>query len=634
MKKTTLDYAKYYISKGFSVIPIKRKDKQPSIATWKEYQDRLPTDQELVEWFGDNSKHNIAIVTGKLSNIVAADLDSERAVEFAKENSFPISPLSKTGKGYHIVYRYKDGVRNFQKRDNLPDIDLRGDGGYIVVEPSIHPSGCQYQWVEGKGLDDLPFAELPEIILSKSPEHKTPLKELYKGVPEGSRNDSLARLVGSWGNDKLTFEECLENASLWNSKNTPPLPEKEIERTVESIFYKHQRQTSSDIRQKEITPEALLSSLLKWNDILTLNVKTEYLLDKLIPKGSITLFFGKGGIGKTSLALQISRAISEGLPFGDLQTIKTPIFFIDFENPLAVLKQRIEYIGHADDIYVWHISNDPMPPRLDSKQWELYKQLPPGLFIFDTLRASHLSDENNSQDMAIVIARLKELREAGFTILLLHHTPKGNEGIYKGSTALLDLVDHVVSLEAVRDPEGESIEFDKDNLYRLGVRIKTRYEPHHIFLKFNPDIKGFEIAKDPDIENVEAIYEILKETQAGLKQKDLKEKIKNELDFTESQIRKLLKKGEGIAWDVHKGGDRNRALIYIPKANGIIGQHIYSHPINQLNPEKDNTLSNYTSRHTTQSLDNSDLANETDSKKPINQLEVINLEHEEIEIIE
>ncbi|MEW6215599.1 MAG: bifunctional DNA primase/polymerase, partial [Nitrospirota bacterium] len=69
--KTTLEWAKWYVSKGFSVIPIKHKGKEPAIFSWKGYQDKLPTNEELVEWFGNNSKNNIAIVTGKISNIVA-----------------------------------------------------------------------------------------------------------------------------------------------------------------------------------------------------------------------------------------------------------------------------------------------------------------------------------------------------------------------------------------------------------------------------------------------------------------------------------------------------------------------------------------------------------------------------------
>jgi len=567
-KQKLLDWARYYTGKGISVIPIKSKDKTPAIPSWKEYQNRLPTDEELIKWFGNSSKNNIGIVTGRISGIVAVDLDNQRAVEFAKANNFPESPLSKTGKGFHLIYRYKEGIRNFQKRDDLPDIDLRGEGGYILVEPSIHPSGHQYQWVKGKGLDDVPIAEIPEIILAKNPQDKTPLRELYRGVEQGLRNDSLTRIIGSLVNDDLTFSECLEFACLWNQKNNPPLPEKEIERTVKSIFEKHRE------KQHFETPKDLLSSLLKWNEIATLNVQTEYLLQNLIPKGSITLLFGRGGIGKTSLSLQIARAIAEGVPFGGLQTIKTSVYFIDFENPLSILKERVEKIGQADNLWVWHISNNPMPPRLDSLQWELYKKLPPGLLIFDTLRASHLSDENNSQDMAIVISRLKELREMGFTILLLHHTPKGNEGIYKGSTALLDLVDHCLGLEELKKGD-ESIEFDAENIYRLGVRIKTRYEPHYIFLKFNPDIKGFEVAKDPDYEVIEAIHELLKDKNE-LNTNQVYELVKKELDIkSKAQVLKLLKKGEGKYWNTEK---RGRAVFYSP-----IVQPIYSQTLRPIN---------------------------------------------------
>jgi archaellum biogenesis ATPase FlaH/5S rRNA maturation endonuclease (ribonuclease M5) len=319
------------------------------------------------------------------------------------------------------------------------------------------------------------------------------------------------------------------------------------------------RKMIKDAESIKIEKKSLLDSLLKWNDVAILDVKTEYLLENLIPKGSITLLFGRGGVGKTSLSLQIAHKVAEGLPFGELQTIKTSVYFIDFENPLSILKERVEKIGQADNLWVWHLSNNPMPPRLDSPQFELYKQLPAGLLIFDTLRASHLSDENNSQDMAVIIARLKELREGGFTILLLHHTPKSNEGIYKGSTALLDLIDHCLSIENVKNAEGEPIEFDSDNLYRLGVRIKTRYDPHHLFLKFNPNIKGFEVAKDPDYEVIEAIHELLADKNE-LNTNQVYELVKKELDIKNKvQVLKLLKKGEGKFWDTEK---RGRAVYY------------------------------------------------------------------------
>jgi len=232
------DYAKMYVEVfGYSVIPVTANSKKPAIE-WKEYQQRKPTEEELKKWFLEND-YNIGIVTGAISGIAVVDLDSKEAIEFSKKNNFPKTPYVKTGKGYHLYFKYQNGVRNFQKRPDLKDIDLRADGGYVIAPPSIHPKTKKpYEWKIIPG--EIDYAELPEIILQK-PQQKSQLAELYKGVSEGERNNTLTRLVGSWVSDGLSFEECLENALLWNSKNDPPLPEKEVETTVKSIFEKHRK---------------------------------------------------------------------------------------------------------------------------------------------------------------------------------------------------------------------------------------------------------------------------------------------------------------------------------------------------------------------------------------------------------
>ena len=238
MGNNKYDYAKMYVDFfGFSVIPIEIDSKKPAIE-WKEYQQRKPTEEELKKWFLEKD-YNIGIVTGAISGIAVVDLDSKEAIEFSKKNNFPKTPYVKTGKGYHLYFKYQNGVRNFQKRPELKDIDLRADGGYVLAPPSIHPETKKpYEWKIIPG--EVDYAELPEIILQK-PQQKSQLAELYKGVSEGERNNTLTRLVGSWVSDGLSYEECLENALLWNSKNSPPLPEKEIETTVKSIFEKHRK---------------------------------------------------------------------------------------------------------------------------------------------------------------------------------------------------------------------------------------------------------------------------------------------------------------------------------------------------------------------------------------------------------
>lgn len=639
MDKTALDYVREYITKGFSVIPLPSGSKKPVIP-WTPYQSRYATDEELQDWFGNDSKNNIGIVTGKISGITVVDLDSQEAVKFANTHCFPKTPLVKTGKGYHAYYQYKDGTRNFQKRDDLPGIDLRSEGGIVVAPPSIHPSGQQYQWVKGKSFNDLPFAELPDIILIQKTEDKTPLKDLYQGVEAGSRNDTLARLTGSWVNDGLSFDECLENARLWNSKNTPSLPEKEVARTVKSIFEKHHRSLSeiSEIRGGQTDkpiPEPFLY-LKRGADLRTLECSIEWCIDKLLPKESITLLHGRGGIGKTWVCLVLADCISRGLPFMGLDTKNMSVVFVDFENSLPVLVDRVRKIG-IDEVLFWHNANDVLkPPKLDSLDSEAYKHLPEGsLLIFDTLRASQSRDENNSQDMAVIMSKLKDLRDMGFTILLLHHTPKSNDRTYKGSTAILDLADHVLSLHKVKkgNPEGGEVEDedDQDCLYRLGTKDKTRYEPFHVFMSFDKE-KGFVKASDPDESDMQVIHEFLKE-KSRLNQKQIFEIVKAELDIrSKGKLTSLLKKGEGQGfWTSYR---EKNAVYYEAISSFRVSDPIY--PKDGQTPEHTpETVQNKRTDTTAinpETLDNSHVSKFSDTLRT-ERTEVIDFSNVEFEVV-
>ena len=140
VKPDMLETARSYVAYNWSVIPLLFREKKPAIA-WKEYQSRLPTDAELVEWFVEGKAHNIGIVTGAVSGLAVIDLDSPEALERAKAQGMPSGgPVVRTGKGYHAYCRYREGVGN--TADN--GVDIRGEGGFVVAPPSVHPSGAVY----------------------------------------------------------------------------------------------------------------------------------------------------------------------------------------------------------------------------------------------------------------------------------------------------------------------------------------------------------------------------------------------------------------------------------------------------------------------------------------------------------
>src|SRR5690606_12283497 len=83
------------------------------------------------------------------------------------------TPTVATGNGMHLYFRHPGRpVSNFARR--LPGLDFRGDGGYVMAPPPIHPSGRRYAWVEGLSPWAVELAPLPdgrERLLAQGDHH-------------------------------------------------------------------------------------------------------------------------------------------------------------------------------------------------------------------------------------------------------------------------------------------------------------------------------------------------------------------------------------------------------------------------------------------------------------------------------
>jgi putative DNA primase/helicase len=171
--KRTAAVALDYLNGGFSVIPIKSKGKKP-IVEWKQFQKEKATREQIAYWWQKYPKANIGIVTGSVSGIVAIDCDSKKAAkEF--EKAYPEAKKTRqvvTGKGRHFYFGWTDGIRNNVASRLGHGIDVRGEGGFVVAPPSIHPNGKRYSWCSSKK-SICPLPEKLKAILINSPSKET-----------------------------------------------------------------------------------------------------------------------------------------------------------------------------------------------------------------------------------------------------------------------------------------------------------------------------------------------------------------------------------------------------------------------------------------------------------------------------
>ena len=161
------DWAYHYHDRGFSVIPLPHRSKIPTPGfPWKRWQQERPNKAQLKEWFEDKPDQNIAIITGKVSNLVVVDIDSPEGAKALEQYIHPdvVTQSANTPRGKHLYFRHP----GFWTRNNagaIPGCDFRGDGGYVVAPPSAGENGAGYRWPPQPDLKNL--AELPQKYLTE-----------------------------------------------------------------------------------------------------------------------------------------------------------------------------------------------------------------------------------------------------------------------------------------------------------------------------------------------------------------------------------------------------------------------------------------------------------------------------------
>ncbi|HEX6814289.1 MAG TPA: bifunctional DNA primase/polymerase [Gemmatimonadaceae bacterium] len=240
-----------YAEHGWHVFPLRPRDKKPLLGGGAGFLAATADLAQVRAWWTEHPNANVGLWPGQ-SGLAVVDLDGP----VGAQNAIALGLFSQptlacvTGRedgGRHLYFRRPDfALSNCDIGDK---IDVRCDGGYVVLPPSVHPSGAVYRW-EGafEDLSDIPPIALAamraaqgridrgESQVTGAPRREARDVAFQEAIDEGGRNNALTRYAGRLLAKGLAEDETLQLVAAVNTAHCkPPLPQSEVNALVANI---------------------------------------------------------------------------------------------------------------------------------------------------------------------------------------------------------------------------------------------------------------------------------------------------------------------------------------------------------------------------------------------------------------
>lgn len=144
--------ARAYADHGWHVFPCRPGEKVP--ATAHGVHEATTDLAQIDAWWTADPDRNVGIATGATSGIYVLDIDGmdgyEAFADLAAEHDacLPAALWQATPSGgIHGVMRHPGGHLPNTAGRLAANVDTRGDGGYVLAAPSVHPNGGRYRWL-------------------------------------------------------------------------------------------------------------------------------------------------------------------------------------------------------------------------------------------------------------------------------------------------------------------------------------------------------------------------------------------------------------------------------------------------------------------------------------------------------
>jgi hypothetical protein len=242
-----LEAAIAYGKHGWRVFPVRPRAKQP--ATGNGFKDATTNTEQIRRWWTHAPDANIGLAPGP-SGLLVVDIDCPAAESLARALGLLDEPTLtvETGRtdfpGRHLYFQHP-GEHISQLRLALeraqvatvagdrPGLEIKADAGYVLLPPSVHPSGRIYRWIRDE-IRPLPPAAIEAFRAA------APLAGLRPTLPdeigEGCRDSTLTSLAGALRRRGASEAVILTALTAINTAHCdPPLPGRDIERIARSV---------------------------------------------------------------------------------------------------------------------------------------------------------------------------------------------------------------------------------------------------------------------------------------------------------------------------------------------------------------------------------------------------------------
>jgi hypothetical protein len=475
------DWARMYRDAGLQVVPCKtyledpKNWKRPVISEWKTLQEALIPEIAFLRWYGQDGQYrgraNMGVITGRCSdNIFSLDLDDHKTPQAAawwngliEEHYWGREPHTwqqrTGGGGRQLFFRGPKGWVAPTNRTPI-GVDIRGQGGFAVLPPSMHESGREYAWAPDCAPWEVQIEDAPPWLIraieklvaehgggsSSGPTERTP-------SPGGDTDAFGARIDGReeymrdmvWAAVVNWCRECpikppreewplrmLAAYQVYVSHVKSRLPgttEEGLEREGRglSLFQEkwdramaqwepkvqHAAKEAPPKQEEKVAePAASVGGLvISAGEFIRGFTPPDYLVKGIMQRGYLYSLTARTGAGKTAITMYLSQCVARGKPVARQKTKQGSVLFLAGENPDDI---RARFLVLADAV-----GFDPgaIPIHFIAGVVDIAKSMPAiraageaisdlMLVIVDTAAAYFVGDDPNNNAQQSAYARL------------------------------------------------------------------------------------------------------------------------------------------------------------------------------------------------------------------------------------